>query len=246
MGLLNEMNPALGSKRLVALDLDGTLCPHRSPILPANRAALSALMARYACVMIGAGTPERIFQQMGGVPIDIVGNYGMRASTMKDGRLVIVKDLCEPVDPAFFERECARLREKYGYTAYVGDPVEFHPSGMVTFPLIGTKAAIADKLAFDPDRAKRRAMFREVCDIFRDYTVYIGGSSSFDIAAKHANKCDALLAYAAEHGFAPEEAVFIGDDFDDGGGDSHIRLGGLDYILVDDPADFPSAVSVLL
>ena len=31
---------------------------------------------------------------------------------------------------------------------FAGDSVEFHASGMITFPLLGTRAAIADKLAF--------------------------------------------------------------------------------------------------
>ncbi|MBR2008849.1 MAG: hypothetical protein IJ936_01860, partial [Peptococcaceae bacterium] len=45
--------------------------------------------------------------------------------------------------------ETDRLREKYGYTEYAGEPLEFHKSGMVTFALLGTKAKKEDKLVFD-------------------------------------------------------------------------------------------------
>ena len=101
---------------------------------------------------------------------------------------------------------------------------------MVTFALLGTKAGLADKLAFDPDRSKRRVMYAEVCKTFPDYVVYIGGSSSFDLAPARYNKYDAMCAYGAARGIGVEEMIFVGDDFDDGGGDSHIRLRGMDYV----------------
>ena len=150
------------------------------------------------------------------------------------------------VDRAFFRRETDRLREKYGFTKYAGEPLEFHASGMVTFALIGVGAANADKLAFDPDRKKRRAMYKEVCETFPDCSVFIGGTTSFDIAGKSYNKYDATVRWAAERGFGPNDIVFIGDDFADGGNDSHARTGGLDRIVITDYRKFADAVGVLL
>jgi hypothetical protein len=54
------------------------------------------------------------------------------------------------------------LREKYGFTDYRGENVEYHPSGCVTFPCLGTKAQQEDKLSFDPNRSKRRAIYQDV------------------------------------------------------------------------------------
>ena len=147
---------------------------------------------------------------------------------------------------AFFRRETDRLRRKYGYEEYSGEPLEFHDSGMVTFALLGLAAPKEAKLAFDPDRRKRRAMYKEVCEVFGDYSVYIGGSTSFDFAGKADNKYDAAVRWAAARGFGPDDIVFIGDDFADGGGDSHARLGGLDRIVINDYRNFASAVGVLL
>ena len=136
--------------------------------------------------------------------------------------------------------------KKYGYTEYKGDSVEFHATGMVTFPLLGTKADIADKIAFDPTREKRKVLYPEVLRLFPDYTVYIGGSSSFDFTAKQYNKYDAILSYAKEHGYQQDEILYIGDDFGDGGGDSHIRLGGMDYIEITDYTKTEEALAHLL
>ena len=64
--------------------------------------------------------------------------------------------------------------------------------------------------------------------------MYIGGSSSFDFTEKKYNKYDAIMAYAKENGYKKEEILYVGDDFGDGGGDSHVRLGGLDYVEITD------------
>ena len=117
---------------------------------------------------------------------------------------------------------------------------------MVTFGLLGTAPSAEQKVKFDPDRKKRKAMYKEVCEIFKDYSVFIGGSTSFDFAGKEYNKYDAIMAYAKRNGYALDEIVFIGDDFGDGGGDSHVRIKGMDYIEIEDYSEFPQAVSILL
>lgn len=226
-------------KKLICLDLDGTLTQHRSPLCAENRAELDRLGKKYKLLMVGAGAAARIYSQMGEYPIDILGNYGMEEAHAADGTFTVVRQSVTEVDRDFFTRQIEELRKKYGYTDYRGNSVDFHASGMVTFPLLGTDADIADKLAFDPDRKKRRAMYPEVLQRFRDYTVFIGGSSSFDFSEARYNKYDAILRYAAENGYRKEEILFVGDDFGDGGGDSHVRLGGLDYIFVDDYTRFP-------
>ena len=117
---------------------------------------------------------------------------------------------------------------------------------MVTFGLLGTKPAAEHKIAFDPDRKKRRAMYKEVCEIFKDFSVYIGGSTSFDFAGPQYNKYDATLSWALRHGYKLEDIVFVGDDYADGGGDSHVRIKGMDHLVVTDFRKFPQVVSVLL
>ena len=221
-------------KKLLCFDLDGTLTQHRSKLEEAKKNLLDALGKKYKLLMVGAGNAPRIYAQMNEDPIDIVANYGMQESKIIGGKFVIVREEKSEPDKAYFLEKIAYLREKYGYTQFKGETVEFHSTGMVTFPLLGTKADIADKLSFDPTREKRKVLYPEVLKLFPDYTVYIGGSSSFDFTAKKYNKYDAILAYAKENGYQKEEILYIGDDFGDGGGDSHVRLGGLDYVEITD------------
>lgn len=233
-------------KKLLVFDLDGTLSNHRTPMPEESRALLDALGKKYHLVMCGAGNVARVFKQMGNYPIELIGNYGMMEAKVENGELVIIKQIVAEVDKEFFLRETNRLREKYGYTEYAGDPIEWHPSGMVTFALIGTKAKREDKHVFDPDRAKRRVMYPEVLEVFKDYTVFIGGSTSFDIVAKQYNKYDATMEYAKRHGYTKEQVLFMGDDMGDGGGDSHVRLGGMDYIHVLDYTKISEMLAFLL
>ena len=233
-------------KKVVAMDLDATLCQHRSPIPEKNLAALKELEKQYKCVMIGAGNAPRIYKQMGNYPINIVSNYGMQLAVAADGNFRIVKAVTNTVDRKFFREKTDELRRKYGYTKYDGEPLEFHASGMVTFGLLGTTPSAEHKIAFDPDRKKRRAMYPEVCKIFKDFSVYIGGSTSFDFAGKQYNKYDATLSWAKDRGYTLDDIVFIGDDFADGGGDSHVRIKGMDHIVITDYKNFANAVQVLL
>ena len=233
-------------KRLIAFDLDGTLTEHRTPLGAENRALLDRLKERYKLLMVGAGACDRIRRQMGGYPIDILGNYGMEEVHAESGEPITVRKEESHPDRAYFERTVTYLREKYGYTEFRGDSVEFHATGMVTFPLLGTKALIEDKLAFDPTRKKRRVLYPEVLELFPDYTVYIGGSSSFDFSEKRFNKYDAIMAYAAREGYEKDEILYVGDDFGDGGGDSHVRLGGMDYVEITDYKTLGEKLSFLL
>lgn len=246
---LRESAPAFAAgaqKRLVAMDLDATLTQHKTPLSDTNRLALDKLGERYDLLMVGGGGAERIHRQMGDYPIAILGNYGMQEAKVTPEGWKIVRTETSPVDTADILAKCRALREKYGYTKYYGDPVEFHKTGMITFGLLGTAAPSAEKLAFDPDKAKRRAMFREVCEVFSDYSVFIGGSTSFDLTEKKYNKYDAIMRYAAENGYTRDEIIFIGDDLDDGGNDSHVRLGGMDYIRIYDYRKFPEMIEPLL
>ena len=233
-------------KKMLVFDLDGTLSNHKCPMPEANKALLDALGKRYHLVVCGAGNAPRIHKQMEQYPIDIVGNYGMQHAKVVDGELQITKQIVTEVDAAFFLEKTNYLREKYGYTNYHGEPIEFHKTGMVTFGLLGTTAPKEEKIVFDPDRAKRCVMYPEVLEIFKDYTVYIGGSSSFDIVGKQYNKYDATMEYAQMYGYTKEQVLFMGDDMGDGGGDSHVRLGGMDYIHVLDYTKIPEMLAFLL
>ena len=234
--------------KLIAMDLDGTLTQHKQPLSSENRAALDALGKKYKLLMVGAGQVMRIFNQMEHYPIDIIGNYGLQYGKYDpvSKSINIVRDLSFDCDRASAEKKITALREKHGFTEYAGDNVEFHPSGCITFPILGTKAKIEDKLAFDPDRSRRRAFYGEVIEAFSDYVVFVGGSSSFDMAPKPYNKYYALDLYCKEAGISHDEVVFIGDDYETGGNDNSVYDSDFNFLTIDDYTTFPEVVKPLL
>ncbi len=232
--------------KLIAMDLDGTLTQHKTPISPENKAVLTSLSKKYKLLMIGAGQVMRIFNQLEEFPLDIVGNYGLQYGKYEDGKINIVRDLTFACDKAAIEEKVNFLRKKYGFTDFAGDSVEYHPSGCITFAILGTKAAQSEKLSFDPDRSKRRKIYAEVCEMFSDYCVFVGGSSSFDMAPKPYNKYYALDNYCRENGYSHDNVVYIGDDYGQGGNDESVYKSDFKFITIDDYRAFPQVASVLL
>ena len=234
--------------KLIAMDLDGTLTQHKTPLSNEHRAVLNELSKKYKLLMVGAGQVTRIFNQMEKFPIDIIGNYGMQYGeyNIQTGEIDIVKDICTECNREYVADKIQKLREKYGFLEYAGESVEYHPSGCVTFPIIGTKAKQEDKLSFDPDRKKRRKIYEDVVNTFSDYCVFVGGSSSFDMAPKPYNKYYALDLYCKENGLKHNEVVYIGDDYGLGGNDESVYLSDFNYLTIDDYNDFPNIVKTLL
>jgi HAD superfamily hydrolase (TIGR01484 family) len=235
-----------GGLKLVAMDLDGTLTEHKTRIDDACRRALDALSKHYALVIIGAGSCERMFAQTDGYAVDIIGYYGMRFSSVKSGNFTVKRECFAPIDTQSVIRRVTALRAELGYTSYAGETVEFHTSGVVTFPLDGTKASLEEQLLFDPDRTKRRAAYGAVCDAFHDYTVFISEPTSFDLVPKPYNKLRALEEYIESKQIDRSQVVYFGDAYGEGGNDEHIYKSDISFICVDDAGDFPRLAAQLL
>ena len=226
--------------KLLAFDLDGTLTQHKTMLETENKNALITLSESYRLVMVGAGACLRIFRQMGEFPIDIIGNYGMQKGIYnRRTKTLDIEERKAPCDRESVDARVTALREKYGFTAYSGDNVQYHASGCITFPILGTTANAADKLEFDPDRSKRRAIYDDVCEVFSDYNVFVGGSSSFDMAPRPYDKRYALEEYAKENGIAIDEIAYVGDDYGRGGNDESVYKSDIRFIKVDDYRKFP-------
>ena len=234
--------------KVIAMDLDGTLTQHKEGLTEANKATLDALSKKYKLLMVGAGQVMRIFNQLGRYPIDIIGNYGLQYGTYnkETGDIDIVRDLSFPVDRETAEKKVTFVRQKHGFCEFRGDNVEYHPSGCITFPVLGTKAIQEDKLSFDPDRKKRRAIYDEVVETFSDYCVFVGGSSSFDMAPKPYNKYYALDKYCKDNNILHSQVLYFGDDYGLGGNDESVYKSDFGFVKVDDYRDFPKIIKDLL
>lgn len=220
---------------LIALDLDDTITAPRSQIEKENSAFIERLAEKYRVVIIGAGHYERILAQTNSLGVDVVGNYGMQFAEYRRelGKHILVKDEVFPVDCADIARRADRLFEKYELTNIKGDRVIFYPSGCFSLALLGSRADLRDKAEFDPTRERRRAMHKYVCELFPEYTVYLGGKTSLDAVPKGYSKYTALCEYCDAHGISHDEAVFCGDDYGSHGNDEPVYSSDFDFIKID-------------
>ena len=232
--------------KVVAFDLDGTLTQHKCKLDVDNRRILERLGQRYQLLIVGAGSCRRIWEQLDRYPLDIIGHYGMQAASCHDGELQITDDQSVPVDRKWALTQAMSLRKQWGLERYQGDSMEFHASGLMTFPLLGTAASLEDKLAMDPSRGFRRRMLSTVRAAFYPYTVFVGGSSSFDIVPQPYNKRNALDAYCRRHQLSTSEIVYIGDDYGSGGNDEDVYRSPYTFLCIEDYRQLASCVSKLL
>lgn len=229
--------------KVVALDLDGTVTQHKSKLNAENLNILKKLMEKYQVVFVGAGTCERIFHQLDGLEVDIIGNYGMQFSTVADGKFSLIREYKQSLDTEEIIRKIEKLRSKLGLPQETcGEIVEFHDSGVITFPLLGTKAKLEDKLKYDPNRELRRKMLPVVKEYFPENIVFVGGTSSYDISPKPFSKLQGINEYLKEKNLNHKDVIYMGDDYGIGGNDEDIYLSDIDFVCVDNYLDFPQLV----
>ena len=232
--------------KLIAFDLDGTLSQHRTPLEPSNRAFLDSLSERYRLLMVGAGECRRIYRQMGNYPIEIIGNYGMEYAKPEGDDLTYVWRERRSFDRAAVKEKIDTLRSRFGFTRFSGESVVFQSSGCVVFPLLGSEAELPDKLTFDPDRVKRRAILPAVREAFPDYRVFVGGSSSFDLSPVPFDKRYALTKFCRDEGIALSDVVYVGDDYGEGGNDEPLLDSGVSFCKINDYRTVPEKLAFLL
>ena len=56
----------------------------------------------------------------------------------------------------------------------------------------------------------------------------------------------ALEEYCKETGFSPDEVLFIGDDYGEGGNDESVYLSDFGFLTIDDYRTFPEITKFLL
>lgn len=232
--------------KVIAMDMDGTITQHKSALEKQNRETIKRLREKYRVVIIGAGTCKRIDAQLKLSDIDIIGSYGMQSASVVDNQFILMENTQMEVDHKSIEERVKYLRKRFQYQVFDGEGVEFHETGMVTIPLLGTKARLNEKLIFDPKREKRRKIYHEVVNLFPEYTVFIGGTSSFDLAPMPYNKRYALFEYAQMHHFSHDEIIYIGDDYGVGGNDEQLYHSDIHFLKIDAYKDFPVIVAGLL
>ena len=135
-----------------------------------------------------------------------------------------------------------------GFQNYLGQT--YDPAAKTWTETYGQQVGVTFALTlYSPRQAGEagcRALADQVAAAFPEFNVFVGGSSSFDLAPKPYDKRYALERYCAAHGIALSEAAFCGDDYGPGGNDECVYRAGVRFFKVDDYRRFGETVAELL
>lgn len=222
--------------KLIAFDVDGTLAQHKCRLEKENRLLLDELGKNYKIIINASNQIDSIWQQLGCYPTDIIGNYGMQYGVyLPDSNSLryIFSNVMMP-DIARTEKIIAEIQKSHGYPLSKNGNIKYHSSGCITYTVLGLNAPTEDKLSFDRDFSLRRRMLPELRNGFPDYTVFISGTTSFDIVPKPYDKKFALENYCRNYGYSHDEVVFCGDNYEADCNDYPLFDSNFRFIKVDD------------
>ena len=243
--------------RVVVFDLDDTLAPSKSRMDPAMGDALARLLDRVDVCIISGGRFEQFESQaLAGFQADesalrrlhLMPTCGTRYYLWGDGgwRLQYAEDLTddEKARSVALLEEGARALGLW-HPGVWGDLIEDRGS-QITFSALGQQAPVAEKAAWDPDGAKRRALWEYVAPRLPDLEVRGGGSTSIDITRKGIDKAYGVERLVSRLEVPLETLLFLGDRLDETGNDYPVHELGVSCVAVGHWRETLTAVDALV
>ena len=245
------------SLKAVVFDLDDTLAASKSTMDPAMSAAFAQLVERVPVCIISGGRFEQFESQaLNGFTasdaalrqLHLMPTCGTRYY-LWDGEgwaLQYAEDLTED------EKQRAIVALEEGAKAlglWAAEPwgniIEDRGS-QITFSALGQQAPVDAKVAWDPDGAKKRALWEYVAPRLPDLEVRGGGSTSIDITRKGIDKAYGIGKLTAQIGAGLDELLFIGDRLDETGNDYPVYALGVASFPVHHWTDTLEAVKAIV
>ena len=242
--------------RAVIFDLDDTLAPSKSTMDPAMSAALAKLLDRVPVCIISGGRFEQFesqalngFRASNGAleRLHLMPTCGTRYYLWQQDSWVLqyAEDLSddEKSRAASALEDGARELGLWHPGAW-GDLIEDRGS-QITFSALGQQAPVAEKHAWDPDGAKKRALWGYVSPRLPDLEVRGGGSTSIDITRKGIDKAYGVGKLVEKLGLDLDQLLFIGDRLDPTGNDYPVYAMGVTSVAIHDWHGTLAAVEAL-
>jgi phosphomannomutase len=241
-----ETNGIASVKKLIVFDLDGTLADSKSPIDPGMAALLHHLLGIVKVAVISGGDwPQFEKQLLPSLPRDEVlmnlsllptcgtkfFQYTDRWNNLysedftADEREKIVSSLNKAVIIAGFKVEKAW-----------GVVIEDRGS-QITFSALGQQAPLIEKIKWDSDFTKRKAIKAILDTLIPEFSIRMGGTTSIDVTKPGIDKAYGVKMLRQVLGFSCTEMIFIGDALFVGGNDYPVKETGVVCISVRGPAE---------
>lgn len=248
--------PTPAAVKAVVFDLDDTLAASKSAMHPTMSAALARLLEQVPVCIISGGRFEQFESQaLSGFTasddalsrLHLMPTCGTRYYLWQNGAwaLQYAEDLTDDEKA----RTIAVLEEGakdlgLWHPGPWGEIIEDRGS-QITFSALGQRAPVEEKVAWDPDGAKKRALWEYASPRLSDLEVRSGGSTSIDVTRKGIDKAYGITKLVDRLDCGIESLLFIGDRLDDAGNDYPVYQLGVASVPVHGWTDTRAVVTAL-
>ncbi len=240
-----ELSP---NKKLVILDLDGTLTTSKSPIDAEISGLIVKLMDKVkVAIMSGEGYPQFVTQFLKSLPSSCEKYSSLFLLPVSGTRMYVwrgswVEQYSENLSLKEKEKIISSLNTALSLVGYafpknsIGPIIEDRGS-QITFSALGQNAPFEQKKKWDPDRSRRQKIVNTLASRIPEFDIRIGGETSIDITRKGVNKSFGIRKLEQFSGIHIEDMVFVGDSLFSGGNDYPAKASGIDCIAVSGPEE---------
>jgi phosphomannomutase len=246
------------TKKIIAFDLDDTLCVAKSAIPTQISQLMGALLDNYeVCVISGGNLTQfklQVLNQLN-VPAENLTKlhlmptcgtqYYRYNSEAQDWDQQYANNLTDEqkVRATNALMESAKKLGLWTEKPY-GEVIEDRGS-QVTLSALGQQAPAEEKYAWDPTGEKKLAIRDAVAPLVPDLEARAGGTTSVDVTLKGVDKAYGMKHLIDATGVSMEEILFIGDKLEEGGNDYPVKAMGIDSIAVEKWQDTALVIETL-
>jgi HAD superfamily hydrolase (TIGR01484 family) len=242
-------------KKLIVLDLDGTLAESKAAIDAEMATLLIAMLGVVKVAIISGGDlPQFETQVLAHLPqgarldeLSLLPTCGTRFFQYKDGwHKLYSEDLSE----AQKQKITAALNEAVASSGYKaqktwGQVIEDRES-QITYSALGQQAPLEEKKSWDPDYAKRKQIKAVLDKSLPEFSVRMGGTTSIDVTLPGIDKAYGIRKLRDILGIAIHEMIYVGDALFPGGNDYPARETGAVCIQVGDPDETKRVIEAVI
>ncbi len=243
-----ELTLANGEQRnvkAIVFDLDDTLAASKSEMDPAMTSALVTLLGHVEVCIISGGrfeqfesqalkhltAPSAVLEHLHLMPTCGTRSYDWRTDHWQ---LLYAEDLSDDQKTrAMTVLEQGAKQLGLWRTDTWGEILEDRGS-QITFSALGQAAPVAEKMGWDPDGSKKRALQEYAAPRLPDLEVRSGGSTSIDITRQGIDKAYGIRKLLTELKLEKSDLLFIGDRLDESGNDYPVLAMGVTCLPVKD------------
>ena len=244
--------------KLIIFDLDGTLAYSKQPLTSEMANLVTRLLTVVKVAVISGGAlPQFLKQVVAQLPSDenfanlyLLPTSGGALYEFNSG------DWNKVYEERFSEKEAdmiaTAMHEAAVETGIIdfsesvwGERIEYRGS-QVTLSALGQQAPLAEKMAWDPDHTKRRALQEAIATRLPAFLVCMGGKTSIDVTKRGIDKAYGIHQLCKRINIDESDAVYVGDELEAGGNDEAVYKTAAQTKSVKDPTETAKLIETVL